>query len=122
MENKTFSQIFDRKEIQSNHRSCSIKKLKNDKMPKGRHARWIMDLQQLKFEENINRQEIDPRNKKELKTLNKKNNKIKYVKINKWHNAKYMKGQEYEELKDNEAILLLKLGKVTERNLLKKLN
>src|ERR1700722_12018505 len=119
----------------------------NAKIPKGRRARWVMELQKydfevmhrsgkenknadalsrLKFEEeNINSQEIEPEYK--IAKMNKSKNgnqKEKYVRRkNEWYKINEIEGR-WDELKyftDKEAILL-NVSKKTKEELLKKLN
>ena len=126
---------------------AALKGLMNAKIPKGRRARWVMELQQydfevihrsgkenknadalsrLKFEEeNINSQEIEPEYK--IAKMNKsknENQREKYVRRkNEWYKINEIEGR-WDELKyftDKEAILL-NVSKKTKEELLKKLN
>jgi thymidylate kinase len=118
----------------------ALKGLMNAKIPKGRRARWLTELQQYDFEikhrsgkENKNADALSrlTNNEKDVKILDHKedksertNMKRQYVKIeNIWHEWNRAKGKEWEEIKkftDKEAILL-KLEKNTEQRLLEKL-
>jgi hypothetical protein len=121
-----------------------LKSLMKGKVPKGRRARWMMELQQynfeivhrsgkenknadalsrLRFEENINK-ESKPQDG-EITTMERRNEqKLKYVKIDdKWYDGRKIKKRwdEINYFTDKEA-MLLNLDEKTEEILLKRLN
>jgi thymidylate kinase len=126
---------------------AALKGLMNAKIPKGRRARWVMELQQydfevihrsgkenknadalsrLKFEEeNIKSQENEPEYKIAKISENKNmNQKEKYVrKGNKWYKSNELK-EKWDDLKyfTNKEAILLNISEKTEKELLKKLN
>ena len=124
---------------------AALKSLTNGKIPKGRRARWMMELQQydfeivhrsgkenknadalsrLRFEEKDINKEVKYQDQ-EITAMEQKNKQNqKYGKIgDKWYDVKKVK-KKCEEIKyftDREAILL-NLNEKTEEMLLKKLN
>ncbi|GES76231.1 enzymatic polyprotein, putative [Rhizophagus clarus] len=132
--------LIERKfEIITDH--AALKGLMNAKIPKGRRARWIMELQQYDCEmihrsgkenknadalsrmkyENSNKRKS---NEKEVKVIKPRNSKQKYVKVGgKWHIDKNMKNRKWENIgyyTDKEAILL-DLDDKSEKEILQKL-
>ncbi|GES79037.1 enzymatic polyprotein, putative [Rhizophagus clarus] len=132
--------LIERKfEIITDH--AALKGLMNAKIPKGRRARWIMELQQYDCEmihrngkenknadalsrmkyENSNKRKS---NEKEVKVIKPRNSKQKYVKVGgKWYIDKNMKNRKWENIgyyTDKEAILL-NLDDKSEKEILQKL-
>ncbi|GBB96358.1 hypothetical protein RclHR1_27350003 [Rhizophagus clarus] len=130
--------LIERKfEIITDH--AALKGLMNAKIPKGRRARWIMELQQYDCEmihrsgkENKNADALSrmkyenssKSNEKEVKVIKPRNSKQKYVKVGgKWHIDKNMKNRKWENIgyyTDKEAILL-NLDDKSEKEILQKL-
>ncbi|CAB5185100.1 unnamed protein product [Rhizophagus irregularis] len=120
----------------------ALKGLMNAKIPTGRRARWVMELQQydfevihrsgkenknadalsrLKFEEKDIKKDSEDSYQEIMKMEYDKEKRVKYVKSkNKWYEARKFKGK-WEDIKyfTNKEAILLNLEKKTEKELLK---
>ncbi|GBC33494.1 enzymatic polyprotein, putative [Rhizophagus irregularis DAOM 181602=DAOM 197198] len=123
---------------------AALKGLMNAKVPTGRRARWVMELQQydfevihrsgkenknadalsrLEFEEKVIKRDPGGLSQEIMKMEHNKEKKLRYVRSgNEWFDARRFKGK-WDDMKyfnDKEAILL-NLEEKTEKELLKKL-